>query len=86
MLYPLSYEGLRPISYLAGDIHECPGVPWDAHRCHAVHRWDSVAGRGTCGANFAYTRPGVPGGDRGCSRTSCPALGFRGGPSRSKEG
>jgi hypothetical protein len=36
MLYPLSYEGLRPISYLAGDIHECPGVPWGAHRCHRV--------------------------------------------------
>ena len=27
MLYPLSYEGLRPTSYLAGDTHECPGVP-----------------------------------------------------------
>lgn len=39
MLYPLSYEGLRPISYLAGDTHECPGVPWGAKRCHLVHRW-----------------------------------------------
>jgi hypothetical protein len=36
MLYPLSYEGLRPTSYLAGDIHECPGVPWGAKRCHLV--------------------------------------------------
>jgi hypothetical protein len=39
MLYPLSYEGLRPISYRPGDTHECPGVPWGAHRCHLVHRW-----------------------------------------------
>jgi hypothetical protein len=39
MLYPLSYEGLRPISYLAGDIHECPGVLWGANRCHRVRRW-----------------------------------------------
>jgi hypothetical protein len=39
MLYPLSYEGLRPISYLAGDTHECPGVPWSAHRCRLAHRW-----------------------------------------------
>lgn len=30
MLYPLSYEGLRPISYRPGDTHECPGVPWGA--------------------------------------------------------
>jgi hypothetical protein len=27
MLYPLSYEGLQPISYRPGDTHECPGVP-----------------------------------------------------------
>jgi hypothetical protein len=38
MLYPLSYEGLRPTSYLAGDTHECPGVPSGAHRCHLVDR------------------------------------------------
>jgi hypothetical protein len=36
MLYPLSYEGLRPVSYLAGDTHECPGVPRGANRCHSV--------------------------------------------------
>jgi hypothetical protein len=34
MLYPLSYEGLRPISYRPGDIHGCPGVPLGASRCH----------------------------------------------------
>jgi hypothetical protein len=39
MLYPLSYEGLRPISYRAGDTHECPGVPSGAHWCHLVGRW-----------------------------------------------
>jgi hypothetical protein len=39
MLYPLSYEGLRPISYLAGDIRECPGVRWRANGCHRVRRW-----------------------------------------------
>jgi hypothetical protein len=38
MLYPLSYEGLRPISYLAGDTHKCPGVPSGAERGHQVHR------------------------------------------------
>jgi hypothetical protein len=32
MLYPLSYEGLRPISYLGGDTRECPGVPRSAKR------------------------------------------------------
>jgi hypothetical protein len=39
MLYPLSYEGLRPISYRPGDTHECPGVPCGAHRCRRVLRW-----------------------------------------------
>ena len=39
MLYPLSYEGLRPISYLPGRSQECPGVPSDAQRCHLVDRW-----------------------------------------------
>jgi hypothetical protein len=39
MLYPLSYEGLRPISYLAGDIHDCPGIPSGPHGCHLVDRW-----------------------------------------------
>jgi hypothetical protein len=39
MLYPLSYEGLRPISYRPGDTNECPGVPWGAHWCHLVDRW-----------------------------------------------
>jgi hypothetical protein len=39
MLYPLSYEGLRPISYLAGDTHECPGVPSGAKRCRRVCPW-----------------------------------------------
>ena len=27
MLYPLSYEGLRPICYLPGHTQGCPGVP-----------------------------------------------------------
>ena len=36
MLYPLSYEGLRPISYLPGRSQECPGVPSDAHQCYLV--------------------------------------------------
>ena len=27
MLYPLSYEGLRPTCYPPGDTRECPGVP-----------------------------------------------------------
>jgi hypothetical protein len=66
MLYPLSYEGLRPISYRPGDTHECPGVPSGAHRCHLGRRWRSVAGRRTRGAFFAHTRPGLPGGDHGC--------------------
>jgi hypothetical protein len=38
MLYPLSYEGLRPTSYRPGDTHECRGVPSDAHWCHPVGR------------------------------------------------
>jgi hypothetical protein len=50
MLYPLSYEGLRFISYLPGRSQECPGVPSGAHRCHLVHRWGSVAGRSASGA------------------------------------
>jgi hypothetical protein len=44
LLYPLSYEGLPPISYLPADSHECPVVPAGANRCQAVsrerfHRW-----------------------------------------------
>ena len=50
MLYPLSYEGLRPISYLAGDIHERPGVPADA----------PVAASVLVGGNPALTRPASP--------------------------
>jgi hypothetical protein len=38
MLYPLSYEGLRPISYRPGDTHECPGVPCGANGCRRVLR------------------------------------------------
>jgi hypothetical protein len=38
MLYPLSYEGLRPIWYLAGDIPECQGVRWGANRCPRARR------------------------------------------------
>jgi hypothetical protein len=38
MLYPLSYEGLRPISYLAEGSHKCPGVPSGAKRSHQVRR------------------------------------------------
>jgi hypothetical protein len=33
MLYPLSYEGVRPISYLPGRSQSCPGVPGAAKRC-----------------------------------------------------
>jgi hypothetical protein len=33
MLYPLSYEGLRPISYLPGRSHACSGVPWGSYQC-----------------------------------------------------
>ena len=33
MLYPLSYEGVRPISYLPGDTHGCAGVPPSPVRC-----------------------------------------------------
>jgi hypothetical protein len=36
MLYPLSYEGLRPISYLPGRSHACSGVPRGPNRCR---RW-----------------------------------------------
>src|SRR5262245_46300657 len=36
LLYPLSYEGVRLISYLPGDTHLCLGVPtsaiWSAFR------------------------------------------------------
>jgi hypothetical protein len=39
MLYPLSYEGLRPISYRPADTRECPGVSWRAKRRHRVRRW-----------------------------------------------
>jgi hypothetical protein len=38
MLYPLSYEGLRPISYLPGRSHACAGVPWASDQCRRV-RW-----------------------------------------------
>jgi hypothetical protein len=38
MLYPLSYEGLRPISYLPGRSHACAGVPWGPNRRHRGRR------------------------------------------------
>ena len=66
MLYPLSYEGLRPISYLPGRSPECPGIPSDVHRCYLVDRWGFRRGRSASGANLAHTLLGVPGGDRGC--------------------
>lgn len=74
MLYPLSYEGLRPISYLPGRSWERPGVSSGAHRCHLVHRWGSVAGRSAFGANPGHTRPGVPGGDHGCPAVMSGAI------------
>jgi hypothetical protein len=66
MLYPLSYEGLRPISYRPADIHECPGAPQGAKRCHRVASGGSRAGRRMRGANSAHTRRCLAGGDRGC--------------------
>ena len=38
MLYPLSYEGARPISYRPAGCYECPGVPRGAKRCRRA-RW-----------------------------------------------
>jgi hypothetical protein len=62
---------LRPTSYLAGDTHECPGVPSGPHGCHLVDRWASVAGRSASGANPGHT---LPGGDRGCPTLICGAI------------
>ena len=66
MLYPLSYEGLRPISYRPGETHECPGVPWDANLCHWV-----------CWRRFRRWSEDTPSKFRahgaGCAR-GCPAL------------
>ena len=66
MLYPLSYEGLRPISYRPGDTHECPGVPSGANRCRRVLRWRFRRWSEDVRSIFVHTRPGPPGGDRGC--------------------
>jgi hypothetical protein len=48
MLYPLSYEGLRPISYLPGRSHACSGAPWGANQCprgrrRGFRRWSEDA-------------------------------------------
>jgi hypothetical protein len=74
MLYPLSYEGLRPISYLPGCSQECPGVPSNAHRCHLVARWASVAGRSASGANLVHTPLGVSGDDHECPTLTSGAI------------
>lgn len=60
MFYPLSYEGLRPISYRPGDIHECPGVPRGANRCHRVRRRPFRRWSEDTRSNFVHTRPGCP--------------------------
>ena len=44
MLYPLSYEGLRPIWYLAAETGYCPGAASGAARsqtlpCGRSRRW-----------------------------------------------
>jgi hypothetical protein len=66
MLYPLSYEGLRPISYRPGDIHEFPGVPSGAERCHRVRRWRLRRWSEDTPSKFRAHAPGLPIGDRGC--------------------
>jgi hypothetical protein len=38
MLYPLSYEGLRPISYLPGRSLSCAGGSWGTNRCPRVRQ------------------------------------------------
>jgi hypothetical protein len=38
MLYPLSYEGLRPTSYLPAQTRKCPGVPPAARRSWTMPR------------------------------------------------
>ena len=38
MLYPLSYEGLRPTSYLPAQTQKCPGVPAAAKRSSTTPR------------------------------------------------
>jgi hypothetical protein len=67
MLYPLSYEGLRPISYLAGDTHECPGVPRRTNRCRWVRRRRLLRWPEGTRSIFGVRGPGMPSGDRGCS-------------------
>ncbi len=63
LLYPLSYEGLRPISYLPADSHECPVVPTVTIRCHPRRVGSgSTAGGGTHGAFSAVCDPACPGG------------------------
>jgi hypothetical protein len=57
MLYPLSYEGLRPISYLPGRSQSCPGVPTAVQLCRRT-RWErsrpcSEHPPSTSGANAA---------------------------------
>jgi hypothetical protein len=67
MLYPLSYEGLRPISYLAGDIPECQGVPSGANRCRRVRRRRLRRWPEDARSIFRHTEPGMPSGDSGWS-------------------
>jgi hypothetical protein len=66
MLYPLSYEGLRPISYRPGDTHECPGVPQAANRCRRVLRWRFRPWSEDMRSIFRAYAGGLPGGDHGC--------------------
>lgn len=66
MLYPLSYEGLRPISYRPGDTHECPGVPQAANRCRRVLRWRFFPWSEDMWSIFRAYGGGLPGGDDGC--------------------
>ena len=85
LLYPLSYEGVRPISYRPGDAHECPGVPWVPKGAVGRAGSGSSAGRNTHGApsvRSARWRPRAPSADLGCYAARRALLtrgnGFRG--------
>jgi hypothetical protein len=87
MLYPLSYEGVRLISYRPGDIHECPGVPPGANRCHWVRRWrfrrwseDTRSKFRAHAARPAQWLQRVPSADLGCYPLPERIRGIRGVP------
>ena len=74
MLYPLSYEGLRPTSYLPGRSRECPGVPSGAQRCRLVARWGFLRWSERVRSKFRAPAAGVPGGDHGCAAVMSGAI------------